>query len=690
MQRPTMRAMVLALLILFVLVLLLFAIRGCNRRGRSGAAPTTWYVRPDGGTRYSDFNKNGQCDGLADAAYTGTGVNQHCAWKDVRALWADGSYTTTASGYPKYGWVGQSGDIYLIDCPTDCRIGYDGPNSNNYSPGGIAGNPYSSGAPVPPNGTPDLHTKILGKNWQNCTSDAAKARINGGYGVSGIFNFKGVSYVDFACFDISDHSSCGKAGQTKKCNTGYPLDDYADNAIVFSNTTTNVTITDVRAHGLTNTGFIGPTGDQVTVARVALVGNASSGWNMDAGNSTTGTGLITLDHFQVLWNGCAEEYPIVDPLPYQDCTDQNSSGYGDGLGTATLASVPPWRMVVTNSIAAYNTQDGFDLLHLSGGGSTLVITGSDMYGNMGQQLKVGSQSISRNNLIVGNCNALRQAIPGTPAGYNSRLSNFCRAGDAAVALAVSDSTLTSYQFNDMKCANATCVQITCGAAACTNASTLVYQNNLFYGYKNSTDTGYPASPPPTNDYSNPIYLDAKVSGLFSNAGSSFDHNATWHWKSNWSCPKSSWSESSAVCVDPQIKDASWPMYGTNDMTPLPTSPLIGAGVAVPAMVGDYNGNPRSDPPTIGALEVAKITGGYKMTVNVIGPGDLGNCQGSAHAAGSQYTCPVNTQTSVVSISGCNGTVNGAAYTGTMSASDCQITAQFLWSNPAAAIKRRVR
>jgi hypothetical protein len=574
-----------------VLIGLLLLAGACPR----AISSTTWYVRPDGGTRYSAHNQSGQCDGQGNAAYPGAGADQHCAFRDIRSLWADGAYTTTASGYPSYGWVGGGGDTYIVDCPTDCRVGYPGSNANNYYLA-IAGNPYSSGAPQPPNGTPAQHTRILGKNWQNCS---AKARVNGGYGVSGVFNFKGSSYIDFACFDISDHSNCGKAGQVSKCNTVFPLSDYADNGIVTSRETTHVTITDVRVHGMTNAGMIGPTGDGVSVNRVKLWGNASAGWNMDAGNGTTGTGNLTINQLEIKWSGCAEAGPVVHAQPYADCTDESSNGYGDGLGTATAHSDPPWHIVITQSLAAYNTQDGFDLLHLSGG-SSLTITGSRMYGNMGQQLKVGTQSTSRNNLIVGNCNALRQPIPGTPAGYNSRLTKFCRAGDSAVAIAVSDTAATVYQYNTMYCANATCVAISCAVATCTAASTIDYRDNTFVGFRNSNENGYPANP--TNDYSNPIYLDSKIGGLFGNAGSKFTNNSTYHAKSNWTCPKSSWGESAAVCSDPRMTDESWHVNGYGDMTPLPASPLIGAGISIPGVGTDFNGLPRSYPTTIGALE----------------------------------------------------------------------------------------
>src|SRR5580704_10843318 len=76
---------------------------------------TTWYVRPDGGTRYSTNQTNGQCNGRANLPFPGHGVNQPCAFGDVRYLWADGSYVS-GSIFPGWGWVGAGGDTYIVDC----------------------------------------------------------------------------------------------------------------------------------------------------------------------------------------------------------------------------------------------------------------------------------------------------------------------------------------------------------------------------------------------------------------------------------------------------------------------------------------------------------------------------------------------------------------------------------------------
>src|ERR1035437_6461051 len=574
------------------------------------AFATTWYVNATGGTRYSVNMTSGQCNGMYSAAYPGSGVNQNCAFGDIRYLWADGSYAT-GSTFPAWGWIGSGGDTYLIDCPTDCRVGYSGPNQNVSGPTGhflgIVGNPFGSGAPAPHNGTAEAHTRILGANYANCTSESAKAHVNGGYGVSSVFNLVGASYVDLSCFDITDHSSCGRQGQVNSCSTSYPLSDYAGSGIKTNNTTTNVAITDIRVHGLAVNGMVGATGTGVSLLRVALVGNASSGWNMDDGAGTTGTGTLSMNYFSVLWNGCAEEYPIVDALPYQDCTDDNNAGYGDGIGTATTTSSPAWIVNVNNSTAAYNTQDGFDLLHLKGGGSTLTITNSLAYGNMGQQLKVGAASISRNNLMVGNCNALRQAIPGTPSGYNSRLSDFCRAADTAIKIEVQDSMPTTYQFNTLFSANATGVEIDC-SGTCTSLSTIDFQDNLFFGFMDNAANGNPIG---SQQLANQIYLS--VPGLFSNPGSVNSNNATWHGRAN--CPETKYDETEAICEDPQLTDETWHVYGYGNMAPAAGSRVIGAGTAILDVTVDNAGNTRPEPPSIGALESGSTPTKTQVTVD---------------------------------------------------------------------------
>jgi hypothetical protein len=560
-----------------------------------------WYVNGGGGTRFSVNQPNGQCDGLSPNAYPGSGTNQHCAFNDIRYLWTDGTYSADPSvGPPAWGWIGSSGDTYLVDCSgnASCRIGQSGPNSTDTF--GLAGNPFAAGAPPPISGTTSAHTRILGINYASCLTPSAKAHVNGGFGVSSVFDLAGVSNVDFGCFDITDFSSCGRAGQVNQCSTSFPVSDFAANGITLNNKTTNTTITDVTIHGMASAGMLGATGNGVSVTRVTVAGNASSGWNMDDGSGTTGTGLLNISYFNVLWNGCAEEFPITHAVPYSDCTDDNSGGYGDGVGTATITSSPAWFMFVNNSIAANNTQDGFDLLHLEGGGSTMLITNSLMYGNMGQQLKMGAAGTAVNNVMVGNCNALRQAIPGTPPGYNARLSDFCRASDVPVVMAVSDGGLTTrYLYNTLYSANSIGVEVTT-SGPCTTTCFLQYENNVFLGFENDTEDGYPSGG--SLKFPSPIFFDANP--IFTSSGSKFTNNATFHFRDSWTCPQTAFNEQNAVCTDPGLVDETFHLFGFGDMSVTGSgSAVVGNATPLPFVTKDFLGKPRSPTaPTIGAFE----------------------------------------------------------------------------------------
>src|ERR1700723_3106810 len=89
-----------------------------------------WYVRTDGGTRYSSNMTSGQCDGQADTPYPGVGVNQHCAFNDVRWLWQDGSYPTGT--FPSYGWVIAGGDTVIIRGSIGSGVSWRVGWNNNY------------------------------------------------------------------------------------------------------------------------------------------------------------------------------------------------------------------------------------------------------------------------------------------------------------------------------------------------------------------------------------------------------------------------------------------------------------------------------------------------------------------------------------------------------------------------------
>ena len=175
-----------------------FTVEVKDADGNSASAPlqvqvdptnlgVTWYIRPDGGTRYSANVPTGQCDGQADAPYTGTGSNQHCAFNDYRSLYSDGTYNNKA-------WVISGGDTVIVR-GGPWRIGQNGPNPGDYF-GDDPGDPYDAFNPTIPSGTPSQHTRILGENYAQCTS---MTQLFGGYAVGAVLNLKGAQYVDVQC-----------------------------------------------------------------------------------------------------------------------------------------------------------------------------------------------------------------------------------------------------------------------------------------------------------------------------------------------------------------------------------------------------------------------------------------------------------------------------------------------------------
>jgi hypothetical protein len=529
---------------------------------------TTWYVRPDGGTRNSTNVPKGQCDGKADAPYPGSGTNKHCAFNDVRMLWQDGSYNTAAS-FPAWGWVIAGGDTAIIrgslGTGVTYRVGWNGPKYDGW---GIAGDSIDSGAPPPPSGTAAQHTRILGENYASCHSASAKTQLHGGWGAFSVLDLQSTSYVDVACLDITDFSACGRASQRVGCDGSQ---DYSQVGIKFSNKSTNDTLTDIHIHGLAGSGLFGPTGDGIVMDYVDILGNASSGWNTDTNDGTTGKGSLLVQHYNISWNGCAEEYPITHPLAYGDCTDQDHGGYGDGFGTATKDSDPPgWQVHFDKGIVSYNTQDGLDALHIGGTGSSMTVTDTVAFSNMGQQIKVGGSAATlTGNYIVGNCRAMAGAIPGTPQGYNAQLSLFCRAGDTAIDINVPENRPAIFQRNVVYSNNHVALEIEYPGNPSRNAS-IKYDDNIFIGFPNSD-----------GELPSPIYSNSDLN-MFTNPGASFHNNVTYHAKSGWKCPATQLHETAGSCSDPHLKDETWHPYGYGDSSPTKPAPDKGSSQVEPS------------------------------------------------------------------------------------------------------------
>ena len=247
---------------------------------------TTWYVRTDGGTRYSNNVPTGQCDGKADTAYPGSGMDQHCAFNDVRYMWMDGTYGNSA-------WVIAGGDTVVIrgcaalpsqqnsDAP-HCRIGWDkgsGNDAQNFWCAGVNAF-WGCAMPPPPSGTASQHTKILGGcayGTYSCNpvigypyTGNNLTQLFGGFNSGAVIYMNGSQYVDVEGLEVTSHNGqCTRIGGSGQqfpmgCSTSPPTSDYANWGIITSNTTSNITLQDVYIHGLTTEG----------ISRVELAGRS--------------------------------------------------------------------------------------------------------------------------------------------------------------------------------------------------------------------------------------------------------------------------------------------------------------------------------------------------------------------------------------------------------------------------------
>jgi hypothetical protein len=360
-------------------------------------------------------------------------------------------------------------------------------------------------------------------------------------------------------------------------------------------------------------GISGPTGDGVVLSYVDIIGNPSSGWNADPGDGTTGVGSLLVQNFNIIGNGCAEQYPLVWPASNSlgDCTDQGSGGYGDGFGTTTIASpAPGWQVHFDQGIASYNTQDGLDALHISGPGSTMTDTRVLAYGNEGQQLKVGGATATiQNSVINGNCSAMS---PGniihsfTSTAFNV-LNTQCRGGSTAVLINVTPGDPATFQGNTIYSEGSIGLEVEYALGSPDPANRLKYNDNVFMGFYNGGNQANPT----------PIYSNTDLN-MLTNPGASWTNNSYLGYRNNWACPHP--GESKAVCTDPGLVDETYHAIGYGNMAPTSsTSAVVGAGMTIANILTDITGANMPTPSMIGALALGSVLSGFDPTTTQPSP-----------------------------------------------------------------------
>lgn len=553
------------------------------------ACATTWYVRADGGTRYSAATKSGQCTGTTDAAYPGSGVNQPCAINDPRFLYSTGSNTA-------YVWAIAGGDTVLLR-GGPWRIGQN--NATSCGPFSNACAADNAFIPSPPAGTAAQPTTFRGENYASCTT---KTQLFGGYSVNGVFNLRDTNHVQLQCLEITDHSQCTTIGIRKpiSCDAGI-IDDFAKTGILTNQNTHDVTLQDLDIHGMRDNGINGAIGGSVTATRVRIAFNGSSGWNFDDGFSTKSVdGQMKWSYVTIEGNGCIEEYPIAHTFPAAYCYDDGNGGYGDGVGTPDTQI----SFAVDHSVIRYNTQDGLDLLHTTG--SNITVNTSLFYGNMGQQLKLGPMATTNvtNNLFLTNCKRMSATMAGAPSGWNAGLSDFCRAQAGVVMVqrgqnggggsyTWQDNDFVGYAGDAMfEVSACTDTFVSAPTTDCTSPN-ITFQNNIMVGYP----------------YVVPTYLYGELPPSGTAAGDSarfktLNHNVYYNMRI---CP----TETGSSCGDPHLKGeptftpgtpiAETLFDGVNFALTSASTNAIGKGIQIPGITTDFNGAARGSVATIGAL-----------------------------------------------------------------------------------------
>jgi hypothetical protein len=560
-----------------------------------GTGGNTWYVRPDGGTPYTNATNTpaGQCNGLANAAYPGSGVNQPCAFGDFEYLYFD---QTTIN----HQWVISGGDTVIVYPKTG---GYDtaiiSVSGSTVLPANCEGDSRDCDVPWPPSGTTSHPTRILGSNYANCTGsygpNPAMTTLLLGYGREALSTDL-TQNVDIECFEIAD-SAASAAG------IGF------QEGLTHSAFTSNATFKNLFIHNPTEYGIFGASGVGIVVDHVHIRAAAQTGYNMDdasftaadgASNVSTAGGL-TMTNSEIEFTGCREIYGSTAEYPFiaNSCMDQNTGGQGDGIGTGSMTG--DW--YYNNDIFRYNYQDGLDNLH--SGAQRVTVINSQAYGNDGDQYKFGDvdTAIFQNNFALGDCERIMQPFNGVSITKPGVIP--CRSGGTMIDVEWAGTGTYIFQNNTFVDIGGGLLQFNCNStwSDCSAANT-VLENNILAAY---TGTDYNDGAP-SNAFSININISAPVPA---NGGWAIrDHNDYYNvvgYKP---------TALGELTVDPlfigeppfltKLTNSTEGVLDNYNYMPSAHSPMLGGGGTIPGITTDAHDAVRPNPPSIGALEYSGV------------------------------------------------------------------------------------
>lgn len=418
------------------------------------AAATTYYVRSDGGSA-------SECTGLADAAYSGSGSAQACAWDHpFRAL-------------PPGGPARLAGGDTLLIAAGSYQMGVGAPGADD------PGSPCDADAAwdcymVPiPSGPDAAHpTRVLGAGWASGCPDAPE--LWGSERSDMVLNLTDSSHVEIACLEITDHSGCVEfhTGALTCERDTPPFGDWAVRGI-YAADSADVALRDLDVHGLAVTGIQAGRLSDWTVEDVRIVGNGWAGWDGDIEDTDSNSGDLVFRRLTVEWNGCGETYPGGEPA---GCWGQSAGGYGDGLGTGATAG----RWVFEDSVFRHNTSDGLDLLY-GREGSSIEIRRTLAEGNAGNQIKTNGPALIESSIVVGNCDF----FTGQPFTLDV---DACRAAGNALSLTLRHGDLVQLLGSTITSQGDCLVLADCDIeqSSCDGSESLRIRNNLFVGHPDAT------------------------------------------------------------------------------------------------------------------------------------------------------------------------------------------------------------
>jgi hypothetical protein len=372
----------------------------------------TYHIRTDGGSAT-------QCNGLADAAYPGSGSLANCAWRGPMIALPPG-------GKPRIA----GGDTLLIH-PGSYMLGLGAPGAEACS----SHWPWDcSLLPVPSGPSPDRPTRIVGESHEGgkCTK---RPELWGTERSHHVLSLVGTANAEISCLELTDHADCvlSHSGGLACNRDRYPYGSYADNGILASDSS-NVLLSRLNIHGFANNGVLAGRLKDWTVRDVRIATNGWAGWNGDMGGDGTtkgssNSGTMRFSRWLVEYNGCGETYPGQQPV---GCWGQTAGGYGDGVGTGSTGG--DW--IIEDAVFRYNVSDGLDLLYHELGG-TITLNRVYAISNAGNQVKVAGNAHVSNSVINGNCSYFYGK------SFTHHVDN-CRAlGDALVVVTLKTSDVST-------------------------------------------------------------------------------------------------------------------------------------------------------------------------------------------------------------------------------------------------------